>query len=77
MTDKKYMDDLRPDQEKLLKELISKEMMKKIERRIDGSDNSVMKTLRTFLDDETVQKPKPGKNAAKVLEAAKRKSEKE
>lgn len=47
----------------LLKEMISKEMIKKIERRIDNHDNDAMKTIRTFImdDKEPESKPKPKK----------------
>lgn len=51
-------DDLDPHQERLLREMISKEMIKKIQRRIDGEDHSVMKTFRSMFDETTEKKNK-------------------
>jgi hypothetical protein len=38
-------------QERLIREIMSKEIIKKIERRIENNDDNVIKTVRQMLDD--------------------------
>lgn len=42
--------------ERLIKEMISKEIIKKIERRIERNDNEVIKTLKTIIDEDRYKK---------------------
>ncbi len=56
MSKKINNDDLDPHQERLLREMVSKEMMKKIEHRIAGDDSSAMKSFRALFDEKTEKK---------------------
>ncbi len=67
MADKIKTDDLPPDQERLLRELIKKEMLKKIEGRIDSEDSNVLKSIKNLMDEE----PAALKNADKKMEKIK------
>ncbi len=67
MADKPKTDDLPPDQERLLRELIKKEMLKKIEGRIDSEDSNVLKSIKNMMDEE----PAALKNADKKMEKIK------
>lgn len=39
-------------QERLIREIMSKEILKKIERRVDNKDENVIKTVRQVLDED-------------------------
>lgn len=60
-------DDLDPQQERLLREMISKEMIKKIQHRIENEDKSVMKTFRNVIDEEAVKSGKVEKALKKIM----------
>lgn len=43
-------------QDKIMREYMKKEMIKKIERRIDNQDDNVYKTIKSFLDEDKKKK---------------------
>ncbi len=44
-------DDMTPEQLRYYKKIMMEEMIRKIERRIEESDEAVMKSIRNFMDD--------------------------
>lgn len=71
MPDKKKNDDLSPDQERTLRELIKKEMLSKIQSRIDGEDASILRSIKNLIENESPQKRKAEKAASAALEEKK------
>jgi len=47
------------EQDKMYRDIITKEMLKKIESRIEGSDTEFIKALKMFIEDRDVKTPKP------------------
>ncbi len=45
-------DDLDKEQAKMLKDMLTKEILKKIERRIESEDENIMKALKGMIEDE-------------------------
>ncbi len=56
-TRKKLTEGMDPDQEKLFKELLVKEIKNKMLKKIDDKDPDFYKTLKFFLDSDTDKKP--------------------
>lgn len=68
---KKLTKDLDPHQERVLREMISKEMIAKIQRRVDNEDSKVLKTFRSFIDETTEKKKKMESKLKKILKEKK------
>jgi hypothetical protein len=60
--------ELEKAQDKIIRELIKKEMLDKIERRIDSEDAHVLKTLRSMIEESPEIKEKMKKKAKKEKE---------
>lgn len=45
-------EDLDKEQSKMLKDMLTKEILKKIERRIDSEDENIMRALKGMIEDE-------------------------
>lgn len=44
--------DLDAEQQEMLKDIVKKELIKKIERRISNNEGDIMKTLKVMLEDD-------------------------
>ena len=76
MKDKsKLMEDLDPHQERVLREMISKEMLAKIQRRVENEDSKVLKTFRSFIDETDAKKEKVENKIKKILNEKKQESD--
>lgn len=40
------------DDDKVMRDLLAKEMLRKIEKRIEGNEDNALKTIKSFLSDE-------------------------
>lgn len=67
MDKKKLTEDLDPHQERMLREMISKEMLRKIQSRVDSEDSNVLKSFRSLLDEQTEKKDKMSKKISNIL----------
>lgn len=56
-TRKKLTKDMDPDQEKLFRELLVKEIKNKMLKKIDDKDPDFYKTLKIFMDSDPDSKP--------------------
>lgn len=56
-------DKILKDDDKLMRGVLSQEMLKKIEKRVDNHDDGAFKTIKEFLSDDTkkAETPKPQK----------------
>lgn len=54
------------DDDKIMRDAISKEMLKKIERRIDNQDESAVKTIQEMLKRADPKKPEKPKKKPKI-----------
>ncbi len=48
-------DDLTPEQARYYRNILMEEMIRKIERRIEESDENVLKSIKTFMADAPIE----------------------
>ncbi len=63
--------DLDPHQEKMLRDLIVKEMMKKIQSRVESEDSHVLKSIKSLINEQEDKKQKIEKKLKNILKEKK------
>ena len=64
-------DDLDPHHERVLREMISKEMLKKIQNRVDNEDTKVLNSIKSLLNEQTQKKAKIENKIKNILKEKK------
>lgn len=67
----KTFDDLDPHQERMLREMIIKEMMKKIQDRIASEDSKVLKSIKSLINEQEDKKQKIESKLKNILKEKK------
>ena len=69
---KKQFEDLDPHQERVLREMIIKEMMKKIQDRIAGEDSKAIKSIKNLVNEQEDKKQKIESKLKNILNEKKK-----
>jgi len=69
---KKQFEDLDPHQERVLREMIIKEMMKKIQDRIAGEDSKAIKSIKNLVNEQEDKKQKIERKLKNILNEKKK-----
>ncbi len=69
---KKQFEDLDPHQERVLREMIIKEMMKKIQDRIAGEDSKAIKSIKNLVNEQEDKKQKIESKLKSILNEKKK-----